>query len=196
MNKLLLTVGKNTWFVSDTHFNHIKLTQSCEDRFENCRKYFDSDEMNGDIIEQWNLKIKPNDTVIFCGDFILNIRYSELPEEFHRLMSILNGKKYFIMGNHDYALRKKLKGEVEFYDYAILNFNGKNYFVQHRDFNENTYFLGQEIENGLDLNNTVLIHGHTHDSLPWKNCDFFGGKKMNNVCWDAWYRPVNITELD
>ena len=195
VKKLELNISENTWFVSDTHFHHEKICGSCRERVEHYRKYSTADEMDADIIKQWNEHIKPDSTVIFCGDFLLDTKISECRKEFFRLKNQLNGKIYFINGNHDQTLKKELKNEIIFYAYAILTYNGKKYFVQHKDYDENSFFLQKEIKNGLDLNNTFLIHGHTHESVEWANAKFFSGKRTQNVCWDVKYRPINIKEI-
>lgn len=195
VKKLELNVSENTWFVSDIHFHHEKLCKSCEERLECFRKYSTADEMDADIIKQWNTSVRQDDTVIFAGDFLLNTKIPECREEFYRLKNQLNGNIYFIKGNHDQTIKKELKNEIIFYNYAILTFSGKKYFVQHKDYDGNISFLKKEMKNGLDLDNTFLIHGHTHESVAWKNSRFLSNKRIYNVCWDVQYRPINIKEF-
>ena len=186
-SKLELNIDKNTWFVSDTHFHHSKLTEDCPDRFEFFRHYKNIEEMDSDIITKWNEYVKPEDTVIFGGDFLMNTKSSEVYDEFWNLRNQLNGNIYFIRGNHDFIIQKKIK-EITFYDYAVLHYNDKILFVQHKDYIENRYFKAKESENGMNFENVILIHGHTHSSEKYKN-------DMINICWEAWYRPVNAEEI-
>lgn len=191
--KLEKSVSENTWFVSDTHFHHYKLCKSCEDKLEHCRKYTTVEEMDSDIIKQWNEHIKPDDIVIFGGDFMLDVKPDDFADEFHRLRNQLNGDIYFIKGNHDDILKKKIF-DTTVYNYAVITFGEKKFFVQHKDFSENCSFINKEIEQGLDLNNTTLIHGHTHSNIEYSSNNFLH-KKMHNICWDVKYRPIKITEI-
>ena len=187
LNKLELNIDKNTWFVSDTHFHHSKLTEDCPDRFELFRHYKNIEEMDSDIITKWNEYVKPEDTVIFGGDFLMNTKSSEIYDEFWKLRNQLNGTIYFIKGNHDFVLQKKVK-EITFYDYAVLHYKDKTIFFQHKDYIENGYFKAKESKNGMNFENVILIHGHTHSFEEYKN-------DMINICWEAWYRPVNLEEI-
>jgi calcineurin-like phosphoesterase family protein len=176
MLKLSLNIQDNTYFISDTHFHHKKLCQENPEHFEICRNYLTTEEMDNDIITQWNKTVNPNDTVIFAGDFLMNTPNLEIYNEFWNLRNQLNGNIYFIRGNHDHTLKKKVS-DIEFYDYAVLKYKDLNVFVQHNDYNENSYFLTEEIENGLDLDKTVLIHGHTHSSEKVSECLKFHQKR-------------------
>ena len=51
--------------------------------------------------------------------------------------------------------------------------------------------------NDTDYSMNVLVHGHTHEENKISIVDFAPTWKMkqNNVCWEAWYRPVHISEL-
>ena len=73
MTKIVIDETKDLWFVSDTHFNHQKLVRSCPDHFDQIRNYETTEEMNEDIMSQWNKFVGPDDTVIFLGDFCLFI---------------------------------------------------------------------------------------------------------------------------
>ena len=188
LNKLELRIDKNTWFVSDTHFHHAKLTENCPERFDRYRHYKDIAEMDSDIIAKWNEYVKADDVVIFGGDFLMNTMSSEVYEEFWKIRNKLNGIIYFIRGNHDFILQKKVK-DIHFFDFAVLYYKDKTIFFQHRDYRENGYFrakYSEEIGKGFD--DVKFIHGHTHSAEKFHD-------EFINVCWDAWYRPVNVEEI-
>ena len=71
--------NENVFFVSDTHFNHTKLCTGYEDHFERTRKYETIEEMNEDIIDQWNKSITKDDVVIFLGDFSWGKPFNKIP---------------------------------------------------------------------------------------------------------------------
>ena len=72
------------WFTSDTHFSHEKT------RIKAARPFDDINEMNKEIIKQWNKIVKPNDIVYHLGDF------GDL-----EILKKLNGKIRLVMGNHE-----------------------------------------------------------------------------------------------
>lgn len=60
---------------------------------------WDNHEMK--IIENWNLRVKPNDTVLVLGDTSWGINLEEAKSDLD-IISLLPGQKFFIKGNHDY----------------------------------------------------------------------------------------------
>lgn len=72
------------WFTSDTHFGHEKTLNKAARPFNN------TNEMDKEIIKNWNNIVKPNDVVYHLGDFgdLENIKK-------------LNGRIRLIMGNHE-----------------------------------------------------------------------------------------------
>ena len=79
------------YIIHDPHFHHTAIIKYCKRPFQN--KY----EMNDCIITNWNSKVKVNDEVYIGGDFALKCS----KEEVRRLLKLLHGKKYFILGDHD-----------------------------------------------------------------------------------------------
>jgi calcineurin-like phosphoesterase family protein len=85
----------NRFVVSDTHFGH---TNSWE-KFKLAdgsplRPFTSTEEMDETMIERWNAKVQPQDTVYHLGDVVINKKYLNLVER-------LNGRKILIRGNHD-----------------------------------------------------------------------------------------------
>jgi len=86
------------FFTSDTHFYHSNIIKYCTRPFDN------KELMNAAIIENWNTKVKPGDTVFHLGDVSLGAKSADLEE----LIGNLNGQIYLIIGNHEKdALRKQ-----------------------------------------------------------------------------------------
>lgn len=79
-----------SYFISDTHFGH-------ESRIRLANRPFSSvDEMDEQLIENWNSRVGPEDTVYHLGDFCFrNARGAE------HYRSRLNGTIHLIRGNHD-----------------------------------------------------------------------------------------------
>jgi calcineurin-like phosphoesterase family protein len=85
----------SVFLVSDTHFGHMgvcKFTRN--DGVTKLRPYSTPEEMDEDMIEKWNARVKPTDKVYHLGDVVINRR--ALPT-----LARLNGDKVLIRGNHD-----------------------------------------------------------------------------------------------
>lgn len=77
------------FFTSDTHFGHANIIQYCK------RPFRDVSHMNEALIEKWNSKVGPGDTVYHLGDFCMG------PKENVNIRKSLNGKVILVKGNHD-----------------------------------------------------------------------------------------------
>ncbi|WP_454287211.1 metallophosphoesterase [Rhizobium arsenicireducens] len=76
-----------TFFTGCTHFGHDNIIRLAD------RPFADVNEMNEALVERWNAKVKPRDTVYHLGDFA----WKDAAEWLGRL----NGSKVIIIGNHD-----------------------------------------------------------------------------------------------
>lgn len=90
----------NTWFTSDTHYNHKNIIDYCN------RPYSSAEEMNESIIDNYNKIVKNNDNVYFLGDFAFGKK-----EEIFNVLKRLNGNKHLILGNHD----KNIENNIEYF---------------------------------------------------------------------------------
>jgi calcineurin-like phosphoesterase family protein len=82
--------ARQTWFTADLHLGHENIISSCQRPFETV------DEMNRTIIEKWNERVDPADTVWVLGDFALGPILESIV-----LVSQLHGHKILVAGNHD-----------------------------------------------------------------------------------------------
>lgn len=78
------------FYISDTHFFHNNVL-----KFDN-RPYKNVDEMNEDLISNWNSQVSNADEVYFLGDFSFG-----KTNKTNEALKQLNGIKYLIKGNHD-----------------------------------------------------------------------------------------------
>lgn len=81
-----------TYVISDHHFGH-KFVESFEPSRTVATNMDDCDSFEEMLIQRHNDVVKPDDIVVFLGDFAFNS-----PSNW---ASKLNGKKYLILGNHD-----------------------------------------------------------------------------------------------
>ena len=156
------------WFTSDTHFGHRNIIDFCK------RPFSSVEEMDEALIERWNARVKPNDTVWHLGDFGFYKTYDELNAVFSRL----NGNKYLIMGNHDYGNTKRLFWEkvstleelmfgklpIVLFHYPMISWHRSWY-------------------------GSVHLYGHVHGALR-------GDNQSLDVGVDSWeYQPINFEEI-
>lgn len=108
-----------TFVCADMHLGHRGITQFLRPDGSKERPWDNVEDMNEALIANWNSVVRPKDTVIVLGDFVIN--RSALP-----LAARLNGTKELVMGNHD-TMRaeeylvyfKKLHGVKVFDDYVM-----------------------------------------------------------------------------
>ena len=134
-------IMSKTFVIADLHFGHREMCNICH-RPENFEDI---------IICNWNNIVSPEDTVYVLGDVffstksLLSIGYTD------RVMTILNGTKILVKGNHDshkYPWYTK-RGFLFACDTFSLTYNGLKIVFSHKPL----------IFHDFDLN----IHGHLHD---------------------------------
>lgn len=156
------------FFTSDTHFGHRNIIKYCN------RPFVDEHEMDEAIIKNWNLSVKPNDTVWHLGDFSLSKH--KKPESY---LSQLNGKIHLTWGNHDHSSVRNLSSWASSQAMAEINVDGRHLVLCHyamRTWNKAHH-------------GSLMFYGHTHGSLP-------GNRHSLDVGVDAWdFRPVALDEI-
>lgn len=85
------------FFTSDTHIAHFNIIRYCD------RPFTSLDEMSAKLIENWNNKVGPNDTVYHLGDIGCGSKNRTVD-----FFNQVNGKVILIKGNHD-RRRQELK---------------------------------------------------------------------------------------
>lgn len=68
--------------------------------------------------ENWQNKVKPEDTVVIAGDISWGMTMEEALEDF-RFIDRLNGNKIILKGNHDYWFSTKSKVENALYQHGL-----------------------------------------------------------------------------
>ena len=111
------------FFTADQHFGHGNIIRHCN------RPFASADEMDDALIKNWNNVVNPRDEVYMLGD--LTMRPAA---EAHGYLSRLNGRKYFIRGNHDRFLKgfEPYEGDFEWVkDYHVLRTEGRRLVLFH-----------------------------------------------------------------
>jgi calcineurin-like phosphoesterase family protein len=193
----LVTAGKlglansmsNIWFTSDTHFGHKKIIQYCD------RPYDSVEEMDAELIDNWNQVVKPTDEVYFLGDFSLSFK------NVRQVVPLLNGTKHLVAGNHDLchssnsgagAYRKRYV-DVGFEDVCeslYLSVGGQRVLCHHMPFFDLKDPDQRFPEHKPHNQGGWLLHGHVHQR--WK----IKGRQIN-VGVDVWdFYPVSISVIE
>jgi len=142
------------FFVSDTHFGHKNILRFYPDRV----KRYGTDkiyEVDQAIIDEWNSRVMPGDTVYHLGDVTMrSSRYSL------RYLTQLKGKLILVAGNHDRKNRKSACWKSvfdEIVDYKTINYMKQRIVLCH-----------YPIESWDRMRyGTWHLHGHCHGSIPY-----------------------------
>lgn len=166
-----------TWVTSDSHFNHANIIKYCPES----RPFETIEEMNETLIERWNSVVKPEDTVIHCGDFFMG-QVKKIDE----ILPRLNGKIILVRGNHDSQSRieKYKEHGIEVKDIHYYAYKGRYFIFCHFPI-ANEEFMRMVREDNSEV---ILCYGHVHDQAPSGLIDgtFHVGVDTNNLT------PVNL----
>ena len=143
----------NIWFSSDLHFNHNRQF------IYQARGFETLEEMNQTIIERFNSLVKPEDDLYLLGDTMLGKLEDSKP-----LVAALNGKKHFIIGNHDNSNRvkfyKTLSDDVTYAN--ILDAAKHRFYLSH--YPTETSNLEADPKTAV-----INLYGHTHQTSNFYN---------------------------
>lgn len=171
----------NIWFTSDLHLSHK------QEFLWGPRGFANQHEMNEALVENWNKVVKPNDVVYDLGDIALTD-----PNEALIYLKRLNGKHYWIYGNHD--TKKKINYFIDevpsLYDigYAwTIEVDKHSFFLCHYP------TLTANFDSKKFSQHVIGLHGHTHQRTNWLQPDnpfmyHVGVDSHNNA-------PVHVDEV-
>jgi|AntRauTorckE5430_2_1112549.scaffolds.fasta_scaffold16341_4 calcineurin-like phosphoesterase family protein len=152
---------------SDTHFFHENIIKYEERPFQTV------EDMNHELIKNWNEVVEPNDLVYFLGDFGM-----AHPEVLRKILFALNGQISIIRGNHDDSITKLVDiGFSLVADQVRLEYYGYLCVFSHKP---------ELMAPGAGV---VNIHGHIHGKIRFREGSI-------NVSTDAWgYKPIELRDL-
>lgn len=144
---------KNLFFTSDTHFNHGNIIKYCN------RPFSSVEEMNEALIKNHNAVVGKNDFVIHLGD----IAFGKDIHQTVALLSQLNGRKIFLLGNHDDSL---LYGSIrekglDFLTFSRFQLAPISIFGQHVVLCHFPMLSWERSYHG-----SIHLHGHSHGNIP------------------------------
>lgn len=185
------------FFTSDTHFKHLRIIELCK------RPFKDVDHMNAEIVRRWNEVVSPIDIVFHLGDVALGPIDESLP-----IVSLLNGHKILVNGNHDRPFMNKGKARFdEWFDRysevfqeqivgntTLVLANGLEVILSHFPHTGDSHGDDRYAdERPLDIH-MPIIHGHTHGTETLTHTKL--GTPQIHVGQDAWdFYPVSEDEI-
>ena len=159
------------YLTSDQHFFHESIIEACK------RPYVNAQKMNNEIVYKYNSIVTNQDEVIMLGD--LTMRASDQIRSIESIIQKLNGKKYFVFGNHD-----KFKP----FDYLEMGFLCASTSMKIKACGIDVICVHDPVVACLDPNQ-IFLCGHVHNW--WKKC-----KNAINVGVDVWnFFPVSEHQI-
>jgi len=171
-----------TWFTSDLHFKHANIIKYCN------RPFNTVEEMDLELINNWNSVVKPDDHVYQLGDFC----FGKI-DQIINISRRLNGVQHWIIGNHDKEIENNIQlcldkiPKLDSIDYyKQINLNGQKIILCHTAF---AVWVGSH-------KGYYNLYGHSHSTFePHKR-----GKQMDVGVDNAFkilgqYRPFSFDEI-
>ena len=166
--EIVIEDATKVFMVSDPHFDHTNIIEYCN------RPFASIGEMNIIILDNWLKAIKSDDIVLFLGDMC----FGRGARKARWWLDQLTGKIIYIKGSHDQGIRPTSVGLNAAFvaDVLIVAVNGLKLTMMHNPTGRTDW-------------NTWLVHGHTHNELP-----FISHKhKRVNVSLDVTeFKPVRL----
>lgn len=167
--------SSEVFFTSDTHFSHYNIINYC------ARPFKDKNDMDEQLINNWNAVVPENGVVFHLGDF-------KWSGSWNTVLDRLNGKINLILGNHDNLVRKFMNKFESVQEQLTLNIDGKIVVLNHFPY--------------LCLPaNYIQLHGHIHLSTK-KNegYDFMRSYSLQPNQYDVGvdlnnYRPISWLQV-
>lgn len=170
------------FFTSDLHLGHANVIKLC------ARPFSDVEEMDAVLIENWNRKVKKNDTVYILGDVVWDKRMVS------HYMEMLRGKKILITGNHDTTWSRREEC-IKYFDtvtpYLEINLNCHPITMCHYPMVE-WKSSREQLRRKLGFH----IHGHIHNRIADEYRMLFLSFNALNAGVDVnGFAPVTFDEL-
>ena len=174
-----------TAFYSDPHFGHDNIINFCD------RPFKDVDDMDTQLIDNYNELIKEDDTVLWLGDcFFGSTDYAK------DIMYELHGNKILVCGPIEDRITRMLKiGFSVVLHFCYVNVAEQTCLARHYPYPGTKHRDGRNVDDYVDthlnpIKSQILLHGHTHTNI----------KRLGNqihVGVDAWdYKPALLTDVE
>jgi calcineurin-like phosphoesterase family protein len=170
------------YFTADLHFGHKNVIDLCG------RPFASVEEMDAALTRNWNETVTQRDEVYVLGDFTM-----KTAETAHGYLSILNGRKYLVRGNHDWFADKidSFGRHFEWVkDYHVFKYHRRKFVLFHYPIAEWDGFH----------RGAVHLHGHTHNRAPCSPELTIGRDATVRLAFNVGvdctgFRPIGINEI-
>lgn len=182
-----------TWFTADTHFDHEFVAR--------LRGYDPTERHDRAVVKEWNRIVGPNDTVWHLGDVGMGER-----ERWSHWVWQLNGNIRLVTGNHDRVNPAINNVDYDLFQswarmfdsiqqFATVKYRGELLLLSHFPYDGEGERGGPDRYEQARLRDLgmPLVHGHTHSKKKFSLSK--EGTPMVHVGWDAWRRPVRLSEV-
>ena len=186
------------FFTADSHFYHSNIIRHCHRPWLRAGDLDEqgnwageeiavqrTEEMNEDLIKNWNEVVSPGDIVYHCGDFAF-ARALAGREAVKKIIRRLNSYKniQLILGNHDKKnLINKFKDFAWVGDTKCINVEGQMIFLSH---------YAHRVWDQSHRGSWNLV-GHSHNNLTVARPDSVEGGLLLDVGVDVWdYKPISF----
>jgi calcineurin-like phosphoesterase family protein len=168
------TIKPPIWLTSDWHLGHANVI--AYDR----RPFRDVADMQSEIVNRYNSRVNPGDTVLFLGDIL----YSGTKEEAKTLLDSMLGTKILIRGNHDRRSRKWYMdvGFSEVLKSAVIYLPNVGRVL----------CVHNPLEAAKHPDARYVLHGHRHSVAPMLRGKDAGWLDVGVTAWN--YSPVRFDE--
>jgi calcineurin-like phosphoesterase family protein len=168
-------------FTSDTHYGHNNIIRYCD------RPFRSVEGMTQAMVQRWNARVAPEDTVYHLGDFSMMLKSGPVEE----ILARLNGTKILIYGNHDkhwtFTKWKRLG-----FDDVMLTWDGE-LSVGHESHRIQMIHNPEDERFNLERKTKIVLCGHVHTA--WKT-RLQGTVPYVNVGVDMWgYNPITLRQI-
>lgn len=155
---------------SDHHFDHSNIIEYTDRPFESV------EEMNTELLNNWNKTVDETDTVLYLGDLSLGTTGQQ-----KEWLNRLNGEFIFITGNHD-EITMNTENCVPVFKSLEFEYSGIQFYATH---------YPEDIPNMR-----WLLHGHVHNNDPQEH-PFYDPRnnKLNLSVEVTDYKPVSMEEV-
>lgn len=166
------------YYIGDMHLGHANVIKHDNRPFSNI------EEMNKELIKNYNSVVKDNDEVYIDGD----ITFKSVTEAI-KLVSQLKGRKHLVIGNHD---KKNVKNKefrdlfIDCKEYYDINDNGRRVIITHYPMIEwDGFFRG-----------SYHVYAHIHNNLNNAGRQMILLERaLNSGCMINNYVPVTLDQM-
>ncbi len=162
------------YFTADLHLGHRGIITMQE------RPFKDVDEMNKELVRNYNSVVSKKDTVYILCDICHHMEVDAA----NAVISKLNGEKHLIVGNHDKNYDPSLFAEIA--DFTTVSLNGEYFALMHYPM----------LSWPKSKHGSYQLHGHIHARMEYNEQNRAEGIKRYDVGVDAnYYCPVSVNQI-